>query len=146
MCSSPVMLGGGKHIANFGLSLVGSAMKRPSVSQRAYQPASMACGSNAFGISVFSCMGVFDRSVWFRYAGRWPRLARRSRRGYGYAYVAAHGAHDVTAAARQQAVSRSTPPLTACTSHTGELVKGVEQVPPATQSAERPAGGYLPAP
>ena len=84
------MLGGGKHIANFVLSVVGSAMKRPSDSQRAYQPASMACGSNAFGISVFSCMGVFDRSVWLRSAGGWSRLARLSRRRYGYALDSAH--------------------------------------------------------
>ena len=64
MCSSPVMFGGGKHIANFGRSLVGSAMNRPSDSQRAYQPASMACGSNAFGISlslVETCFIVLAR-------------------------------------------------------------------------------------
>ena len=52
MCSAPVMLGGGRQIVYFGFLLFASAMNRPSDSQRAYQPASMAFGSNAFGISL----------------------------------------------------------------------------------------------
>ena len=56
------MLGGGKHIVNFGASLLASAVNRPASSQRAYQPASTACGSNAFGMSdMFLLMGVLDQ-------------------------------------------------------------------------------------
>src|ERR1700674_1394511 len=85
MCSSPVMLGGGRQIVYFFFLLFASATNRPSFSQRAYQPASMACGSNAVGmeISVFF-MGVF-RSIELgsRVAGG-GSLARACRRGYGY--------------------------------------------------------------
>ena len=60
MCSSPVMLGGGRQIVYLGFLLEASAVKRPSFSQRAYQPASMACGSNAGGMELWVLlMGVF---------------------------------------------------------------------------------------
>src|SRR5256885_12054701 len=65
MCRSPVMFGGGKHIVNFGLSLFGSATNNASASQRAYQPASTASGSNALGISVsgMACFIALTGSV-----------------------------------------------------------------------------------
>ena len=50
MCSSPVTLGGGTAIEYFGFGLAGSATKRRAFSQRADQPASMACGSYAVGM------------------------------------------------------------------------------------------------
>ena len=52
MCSSPVTFGGGRQIVYRGLSLFVDAANRPAFSQRAYQPASMAFGSNALGMSV----------------------------------------------------------------------------------------------
>src|SRR5258708_31533091 len=52
MCSAPVMFGGGGQIVYLGFLLCASATNRPSDSQRASQPASMARGSNAFGISL----------------------------------------------------------------------------------------------
>src|SRR5438876_10193333 len=97
MCSSPVMLGGGKHIVNFGLSLFGSATNNASASQRAYQPASTACGSNAFGISLSGIGACFIALAGSVTPARWARLARASRRRYGYAYVAAHGALNLSA-------------------------------------------------
>src|SRR5579859_96262 len=53
------MFGGGKHIVNFGFELAASATKRPASSQRAYQPASMAWGSNAFGMSAAGVWACF---------------------------------------------------------------------------------------
>src|SRR2546428_7993036 len=91
MCSSPVMLGGGKHIVNFGLSLFGSATNNASASQRAYQPASTASGSNALGISV-SGMACFIALTGSVTPARRARVARASRRKDGYADAAAHGA------------------------------------------------------
>src|SRR3989454_3788129 len=96
MCRSPVMFGGGKHIVNFGLSLFGSATNNASASQRAYQPASTASGSNALGISV-SGMACFIALTGSVTPARRARLARASRRRYGYAYVAAHGALNLSA-------------------------------------------------
>ena len=52
MCSSPVTFGGGRQIVYRGLSLFVDAANRPAFSQRAYQSASMAFGSNALGMSV----------------------------------------------------------------------------------------------
>src|SRR5579864_3476764 len=98
MWSSPVMFGGGKHIVNLGLPLLASATNRPSDSQRAYQPASMAFGSNAFGISDcnWACF-----ITWLRpeAPARRSLLARLSRRGYGYASFAAHDAQILAPAA-----------------------------------------------
>ncbi len=51
MWSSPVTLGGGRQIVNFGFGLLGSAMNRPAFSQRAYQPDSMAPASYAVCMS-----------------------------------------------------------------------------------------------
>src|SRR5690348_13164322 len=91
MWSSPVMFGGGKHMANFGRSLFASATNNRSASQRAYQPASTACGSNAFGMSVWVTERASSICVWLDGAGEGSRLARRSRRGYGYVLDRAHG-------------------------------------------------------
>src|SRR5216684_2632710 len=88
MCSSPVMFGGGRQIVYFGFLLCGSATNKPSDSQRAYQPASMACGSNALGISLMgACFIIRSES---RAPARRSLLAQLSRRGYGYALVSAH--------------------------------------------------------
>src|SRR5437588_3964093 len=84
------MLGGGKHIVNFGLSLVGSATNSASASQRAYQPASTACGSNALGISLCVVDTCFIALSGEGTPARWSRLARASRRRYGYVLFAAH--------------------------------------------------------
>src|SRR5487761_73782 len=93
MCSSPVMLGGGRQIVYLGFLLFGFAMNRPSFSQRAYQPASMACGSKAGGME-FSCllMGVFGRAEVGSGVAGGGSLARTCRRGYGYELDAAHSA------------------------------------------------------
>src|SRR2546427_2937383 len=96
MCSSPVMLGGGKHIVNFGLSLFGSGTNNAPAPQRAYQPASTASGSNALGISV-SGMACFIALTGSVTPARRARLARASRRRNGYAYAAAHGALNLSA-------------------------------------------------
>src|SRR2546425_5024654 len=96
MCSSPVMLGGGKHIVNFGLSLFGSATNNASASQRAYQPASTASGSNALGISV-SGMACFIALTGSVTPARRARVGRASRRRDGHAYVAGHGAQNLIA-------------------------------------------------
>src|SRR5450759_3710293 len=85
MCSSPVMLGGGKQMAYFGFLLFASAMNRPSFSQRAYQPASMACGSKADGMAFgVLLMGVFGRAEVRSGVAGGGSLARTCRRGYGY--------------------------------------------------------------
>src|ERR1700674_973640 len=94
------MFGGGRQMAYFGFLLWESAVNRPSDSHRAYQPASMAFGSKAFGIAV-----LVSGSVSFIFIGacliagfgsgapaRWSLLARLSRRGYRYAVDPAHAA------------------------------------------------------
>src|SRR6266446_4708634 len=90
--SSPVMFGGGRQIVYFGFLLLASAMNRPSFSQRAYQPASMACGSKAdviaFGVLL---MGVFGRAEVRSGVAGGRSLARTCRRGYGYELDSAHG-------------------------------------------------------
>src|SRR5205823_9589973 len=58
MCSSPVTLGGGIAIVKCGLELAASARNRSAFSQRAYQPASMACGSKAEGMGLL--MGMVE--------------------------------------------------------------------------------------
>src|SRR5712692_4487641 len=89
MCSSPVMLGGGKHIENFGRSLDASARKSLSSSQRAYQPASTACGSNALGIWLSvrgraSSMGVaHDAGGWVAVSATEPARIRLRRTRLG---------------------------------------------------------------
>src|SRR5712691_11010747 len=87
MWSSPVTSGGGKQMVYRGLSLFVDAVNRPAFSQRAYQPASMAFGSNAFGISLWTCFITCSGSG---APARRSRLARLSRRGYGYALGQAH--------------------------------------------------------
>src|SRR2546428_12908476 len=94
MCSSPVMLGGGKHIVNFGLSLFGSATNNASASQRAYQPASTASGSNALGISV-SGMACFIALTGSVTPARRARVVRGSRGKNRYARGAGHWALDL---------------------------------------------------
>src|ERR1700675_3020274 len=93
MWSSPVMLGGGRQIVYFGFLLLASAMNRPAFSQRAYQAASMACGSKADVIALgVLLMGVFvGAEMGSGFAGG-GSLARTCRRGYGYELDAAHGA------------------------------------------------------
>src|SRR5580704_3414740 len=93
MCSSPVMFGGGRQMVYLGFLLFASATNRPSASQRAYQPASMACGSKAddMAFSVL-LMGVFaGGELGSGFAGG-GSLARTCRRGYGYELDAAHAA------------------------------------------------------
>src|SRR5713101_9997394 len=64
MCSSPVTLGGGRQMVYFGFVLLGSAVKRPAFSQRAYQPGSTAPASYAVGMSVMVLLiGVFGLRV-----------------------------------------------------------------------------------
>src|ERR1700716_3227734 len=94
-CSSPVRLGGGRQRANFRFLLGGGAMNGPADSQRAYQPASTACGSNALGIS--EVMACFIRLGDSDAPARWSLLARLSRRGYVYVLDPAHGESDLTA-------------------------------------------------
>src|SRR3989442_9942188 len=96
MCSSPVMLGGGKHIVNFGLSLFGSATNNASASQRAYQPASTASGSNALGISV-SGMACFIALTGSVTPARRARVGRGGPPRDGLAEVAGPGALDFSA-------------------------------------------------
>src|SRR5256712_13747368 len=96
MCSSPVMLGGGKHIVNFGLSLFGSATNNASASQRAYQPASTASGSNALGISV-SGMACFIALTGSVTPARRGRVGRGGPRRDGEAEGGRPGALDICA-------------------------------------------------
>src|SRR5258706_5259255 len=100
MWSSPVMLGGGKHIVNFGLGLVAFAVNSPASSQRAYQPGSMALASYAVCMSAM-VLALLIGCVWSkagdRRAGVSGRLARRRRLAYRYGYVAAHADPYVTA-------------------------------------------------
>src|ERR1700686_4087356 len=104
MCSSPVMFGGGRQIVYFGLGLCASATNRPSDSQRAYQPASTARGSKAFGIWPAFSVGfsfVFIRRVSSLGGDQERRrgggLTRLSRRGYGHVPDAAHGGRNLNA-------------------------------------------------
>src|SRR3981081_1339700 len=94
-CSSPVLWGGGRQMAIFRFLLCGWAMTRPAASQRASQPASTACGSNALGIS--EVMACFIRLGDSDAPARWSLLARLSRRGYVDVLDAAHGESDLTA-------------------------------------------------
>src|SRR5437773_1260134 len=100
MCSSPVMLGGGRQMVYFGFLLDASATNSPSLSQRAYQPASTAVGSNAVGIviSVLLIRACSDQGFGNRCAGE-DRLTRACRLAYSYRYEAAHGAKYVSACA-----------------------------------------------
>src|SRR5260221_14550003 len=85
MWSSPVMLGGGRQIVCFGFLLFASAMNRPSFSQRAYQPASMACGSKADVMALgVLLMGVFVGVALGSGVAGGASLGRTRRRGYGY--------------------------------------------------------------
>src|SRR5487761_809425 len=61
MCSSPVMFGGGRQIVYLGFLLCASATNRASASQRAYQPASTARGSKAFGIWLGFSVSLIGR-------------------------------------------------------------------------------------
>src|SRR6185295_10176816 len=93
----PVTLGGGKQMVYLGLELRGFAVKSPAFSQRAYQPASMALGSNAVSISDgVLLMGVFRSEVWGWGPPAGGRLKRLRRRTYSYGYEAAHGGPDLS--------------------------------------------------
>src|SRR6185503_975897 len=96
MCSSPVTFGGGRQIVYLGLGLRGSAVKSPAFSQRAYQPASMALGSNAVSISDWVLlMGVLPLEAGMG-APAGGRLERPRRLAYSYGYEAAHGVLDLS--------------------------------------------------
>src|SRR2546422_571691 len=92
MCSSPVTLGGGTAIENFGLGLLASALKSSASAHLADQRGSTVSGSYAGGIDLCSVIWACFYLGRGGRAGACGSLAGERRPGYAYVdLLAAHG-------------------------------------------------------